>query len=226
MVLEHVPQDPGGLVITRAGAHPQVLRGRDLHVIHVAAVPNGFKDRIGETHDQKVLHRFLAQVMVDAVDLAFLEDFLHFAVEFFGRSQVVPEGFLDDHPGEPLLLPGQSRRAQVGNDVLEDVRGGGKVKDAVPRRSIVLVHPVQAAGQGLEDLGVVIGTGHVMEILGETVPKGIRKLGLALFQSFLEALLEILVGDLGARDADKAEGRGQKMFLVEVEKSGYQFTVG
>jgi hypothetical protein len=45
-------------------------------VVDVVAVPERLEDGVGEAEDQQVLHRLLAQVVVDAVDLLLVEDFV------------------------------------------------------------------------------------------------------------------------------------------------------
>ncbi len=73
MVLEHVPEHSGLVVVRAAGAHQVLLGDGDLHVIDVVAVPDGLEDAVGESQDQDVLHRLLPEVVVDSVDLVLLE---------------------------------------------------------------------------------------------------------------------------------------------------------
>ena len=44
----HVTQGPGGIVVTAAGFHTNGFSYGDLHVIDVAAVPNGLEDSVGK----------------------------------------------------------------------------------------------------------------------------------------------------------------------------------
>ena len=71
---DHVAQGPGLLVVRPAVLHAQRLGGGDLHVVHVAPVPDGLEDAVGEAEHDDVLHRLLGQVVVDAVHLALVED--------------------------------------------------------------------------------------------------------------------------------------------------------
>ena len=94
MVLEHVAQHAGLVVITAAPADRHFLGHRDLHVIDVVAVPDRLENGVGKPQHQHVLHRFLAQVMVDAIHLLLGEHLVHGLVEAlppFGRR--VPNGF-------------------------------------------------------------------------------------------------------------------------------------
>ena len=69
VVLHHVPQRAGVLVVAAAVFNPQGLGHRDCDVVHVAAVPHRLVDGVGETHGKDVLDRFLAQEVIDAIDL-------------------------------------------------------------------------------------------------------------------------------------------------------------
>ena len=75
MVLEHVAQHAGGIVVVGAAADVDLLGHGDLHVVDVVAVPDRLEDRVGEPQHEDVLDRFLAEIVVDAVDLLLVEDF-------------------------------------------------------------------------------------------------------------------------------------------------------
>ncbi len=98
MVLHHIAQRAGMLIERPAAFNADALRRRDLHVVDVVAVPDVLKDAVGEAEDEDVLHRLLAQVVVDAEDLVFVEDLVHIVVQRARRIQVVAEGLLDDRP--------------------------------------------------------------------------------------------------------------------------------
>ena len=71
VVRDHVAQAAGVLVVAAAPLDAEGLRHRDLHVIDVAAVPDRLENAVGEAENQNVLDGLFAEVMVDAVDLAF-----------------------------------------------------------------------------------------------------------------------------------------------------------
>ncbi len=98
MVLNHVPQSARFLVITAAPAHAQVFADGDLNVIYRFPVPEAFENRIRKTEHQNVLHRFLAEIMINAEDLLFLREARQFRVQLRGRFQIVTEGFFHDDP--------------------------------------------------------------------------------------------------------------------------------
>jgi hypothetical protein len=66
MVLHHVAQGTGGLVERAALLDPQVFGNRDLDVGNVFTPPQGFKQSVTKAQRKQVLHRWLAQVVVDA----------------------------------------------------------------------------------------------------------------------------------------------------------------
>ena len=69
MILDHVPQRSRFLVVAAAAFDANRLRGRNLNVIDITAVPQGLENSIAEPEGKDVLNRFLAEVVIDAVDL-------------------------------------------------------------------------------------------------------------------------------------------------------------
>src|SRR5262249_51513155 len=98
MVLEHIPQHPGSIIITGPAAQPHLLRDSYLDVVDIVPIPQWFKDSIGKTKNQQVLNCLFTQVMVNAVNLAFLKNFVYLAVQFGGRGQVMAKRLFNDDP--------------------------------------------------------------------------------------------------------------------------------
>ena len=69
MVLDHVADGAGLLVVGRAAFDAEGLGDGDLDVVDVLAVPDRLEYAVGEPEREDVLHRLLAEVMVDAIDL-------------------------------------------------------------------------------------------------------------------------------------------------------------
>ena len=63
---------PVCVVELAAAFDAEFLGHGDLHVTDAAAPPQRLEQRIAETQRQQVLHRLLAEVMIDAIDLALL----------------------------------------------------------------------------------------------------------------------------------------------------------
>ncbi|MNN58353.1 hypothetical protein D3C81_1733980 [compost metagenome] len=95
MVLAHIAQCSGMIVISAALFHSYGFTESDLNVGDMLIVPQRFKERIGKTDHFDVLHHFLAQIVVDPVDLFFLEHLADLLVELLRRFQVVAERLLD-----------------------------------------------------------------------------------------------------------------------------------
>ena len=77
MVRHHVPQRAGSFVEAAAALDADGLGGCDLNVVDVVAVPQRLEDAVGEAQHQDVLDRFLAEEVIDPIDLVFgqhLED--------------------------------------------------------------------------------------------------------------------------------------------------------
>jgi len=73
MVLHHVADRPGLVVEPAAPLHAEVLGHRDLHAFDVGAIPHRLEEGVGKAEEQHVVHGALAEVMVDAKDVVFVE---------------------------------------------------------------------------------------------------------------------------------------------------------
>ena len=81
---------------------------RNLHMIDIPPVPDGFENSIVEAEDHDVLHRLFTQVMVDAIDLILLQNILDLAVQCLRRVEIVSKRLFDYHPAPmSILLPGE-----------------------------------------------------------------------------------------------------------------------
>ncbi len=132
MVGHHVPQGAGLLVEVTTRLHAHGFRRGDLHVINVVVVPERLEQRVGKATDQDVLYRFLAQVVVDPIDLLLFHVCQQALVQRLGTGQVGAEGLLHHQPaiGVPALLQ-QSRLAQALGHVTKEARGSGQVEDGI-----------------------------------------------------------------------------------------------
>ena len=66
MVLHHVADGADLLVKAAAALHAEILRHRDLDTIDEIAIPDRLEERVRKAEIKQVLHRLLAQIMVDA----------------------------------------------------------------------------------------------------------------------------------------------------------------
>src|SRR2546425_930686 len=103
MVLDDVAQNAGRVIEPASLLDPDRLGRDNLNVVDVFSIPEGLENRICKTKDQDVLHRLLAQVMVNPICLAFIEVLADGAIQSLCGCEIPPEGFFDDHSTEGLL---------------------------------------------------------------------------------------------------------------------------
>ena len=99
-------------------------------MVDVVAVPNRLEDGVGEPQHQDVLHGLLAQVMIDAIDLVFVENAMHGFVQALRRIGVAAERLFDDDPPRPVHFVGQSASAEALHRLFVELRRRGQVVDA------------------------------------------------------------------------------------------------
>ena len=113
MVLHHVAHMPGLVVIAGTLLQPHRLGDGDLDMVDVAARPGALEQRVGEPQDEQVLHRLLAEIMVDPVGSAFRQDARDGIVDRPRRGKVAAERLLQDDA--------RCRRQDIGlGEVLAD----------------------------------------------------------------------------------------------------------
>src|SRR5579885_3482978 len=124
MVLDHIGQRTGFLIIGPASFDADRFRCRDLNVIYVPAIPERFKYPIAETKSEDILNSLFTEVVINAIDIRFTKNLVELIAQLARARQVVPERFLDDQAPPPASLP-QSRPAQSqsGGRVLTGLRG-------------------------------------------------------------------------------------------------------
>ena len=112
---------PALLVVAGAALDADRLGDGDLDVVDVVAVPDRLEQDVGEAEGEDVLDRFLAEVVVDAVDLPLGERLRHLLDQLAGGREVVTERFFDDDPlpalarlGVVLLALGDRGRSARG----------------------------------------------------------------------------------------------------------------
>ena len=89
MVLHHVSDDAGLVIVSTSISHRQRLGHGDLNTVDIIAVPDWLEYRVGEPKYQQILNRLFSQVVVNAVDLALVEDLLNGAIQLLGGREVV-----------------------------------------------------------------------------------------------------------------------------------------
>src|SRR5215472_1151648 len=146
MILHHVAQNARVLEVGPAALDPDRLGARDLDVIDVFLVPQGLENAVGEPEHQKVLDGFLAQVMIDAIDLALVGYLRDLAIESARARQIGAERLFDDDARKrPLALAvHKAARTQTRDDFGKRLRGRGQIEHAIARDAALLVDLAQA----------------------------------------------------------------------------------
>ena len=93
VVLDDVANRADFLVEFAAAADTEGLGHRHLHVVHVVAVPDRLEERVREAEEQQVLHRLLAEVVIDAIDGALVEAGCSASLSSSAEARSRPNGF-------------------------------------------------------------------------------------------------------------------------------------
>ncbi len=128
---------PVPVVVVAAPLDADRLGDGELDVVDVVLVPQRLEDAVGEAEGEQVLHRLLAEVMVDAVDLLLRPVGQQLAVELDGRGEVVAEGLLDDESRPPLGPVAETGPIEVARRSGRRPRAAWRDKECGCRRSDV-----------------------------------------------------------------------------------------
>ena len=162
VILEHVADHTRLVVILATGLHTHGFGGRDLDVVDMRGVPERREHPVGHAEGQQILHRFLAQIMIDAIDLVFAPVGQQGAVERHGRIQILAEWLFDnDFPAarklrEPGLIEQTVHR-------LEKLGRDGQIEERVARGAGVAADRQHRVTQPRIGLGVAKLARRVME---------------------------------------------------------------
>ena len=195
VVLNYVAEAADGVVEAAAVVDAEVLGHGDLHRLDVAPVPDRLEQRVRKAQVGEVLHRLLAEEVVDPVDLILLQDLMDLIVQIFRGLQVVSERLLDYDAG----ALGQVGLAEVLDDGGEERRRDLEVEDRELGAGELFL-------QALEGVVVGVVARDVAEQLGEALEDLLVDFPTLCIEAGLNGLasvpMEVLVGPLVASDAD------------------------
>ena len=182
--------------------------------------PDALEQDVTKAQGHQVLHRLFAQIVVDPVDLRFIEGLSHGGVDFLARRQVVPERLLQNQAVLGTIEPdfGEESRYRP-----EQRRRGRQIDHTDPVR--VLVELV------LERAVAINGEGVVRHV-GKSAQKAFQGVGIEvlfrdkLAQRRFDLRDEFRVAELGACDADNPRLIGQLAVELPVEQGGKQLAFG
>jgi hypothetical protein len=124
-------------------------------MVDVPGAPDRLEQRVGEAQRHQVLHRLLAQVVVDAEHLGLAEHRADGRVDLASRLQRATDRLLQH---DARVVAGQAGDGQVLGDGFEQVGGGGQVVDAPA-----------ITGAGAEEFAEPAEFGGVRQVHGEVV---------------------------------------------------------
>ena len=226
VILHHVAERAGPLVIAAPSLDPDLLGDGDLHAVDVAAVPERFLHRVGEAEGEDVLHRLLAQIVIDTVDLRLGEAFGQKDVQIVGGVVVVPERLLADEPGV-LAIVGEADVPQVLGDHPHDGGRGRQIEDPVGGGAPSFVEIGELLRQGLvgcrvAEVGLIVG-----DVGGEAPPGLVLRLPPPA--ELVDARFQV-GGEVGGGDdavqGDHLEAVGQALVEPEIVEGGDELPPG
>ena len=223
MILHHIPQCARLLEVTAAAFDANALRHRNLHIIHVVAVPNRLENPVGESKDQDILNGLFAQVVIDAIDLVLFEDRQYMVIELVGACQITAKRFFnnDARPVARLGRFDQVRRAQERDDRFVDRRRRRKIEEPVAANVPLLFQPLDPVSQTLESLDIVVLAGNVKEARRECFPGSMLELDFGVcHHACTGAQTELRICQLRARETQYDEIRLEQPLLGEFVKRG------
>ena len=224
MVLEDVADRSRLLVEARTTLDAERLAHGDLDVVDHEAVPDRLEDAVAEAQDEHVLDGLLAQVMVDPVDLAFVEVLREELVQLPRAGSVASERLFDDQASPAA---GRAVLADLHDRGLDDAGRNGEVVDAVAERAPLLVELVQHLDDRLlaalrrEVRGHVAHAG--LERLPDVRPE---RLATVLLDGGAHGLAKLRVAARRARDSDDGDLLGEIAVGGEGVEGGDELALG
>ena len=121
VVLHHVADRAGIIIERHAPLEANGFGDCDLHVIDVGGVPERLEHQVGKAQREQVLHRLLAEIVVDPENPAFGESARHRVIDHAAGGQIGAQWLFEAHP---YRLARQPRRLQAGDGGAEQARRG------------------------------------------------------------------------------------------------------
>src|SRR5689334_8759249 len=141
MIGHHVPQCSCHIKVAAAFFHAHGFCDHDLNVINVTPVPDGLKDAVAEAENKDILHGFLAQIMVDAENLALRKDLADLAVQRLCRIKVIAERLFKYHaPPMAVFFTSQIGSPQMFHDVPKKSWTRSKIEKVIALRIAVFIN--------------------------------------------------------------------------------------
>src|SRR5690606_8169449 len=190
----------------------------DLHMVDVRRVPQRLEQRVRKPQHHQVLHRLLAEIVIDAEYLVLLEYRADLVVELPGRGEAAADGLLDH---DARIRRDHAVPREVLGDLAEQGWRNGQVEDAdapaVAQHGLQLVEPRFGLGidrdiaQPVEELAQFPVIDVFLDVVGDR-----------LFRERAERV----VGQLRSRGADDAGLFGKLAGDLAAEKRREELALG
>ena len=163
MILQHVADRTGAVVVIAASFHADGLGDGDLHLLDVPRVPQRLEQGVAEAQGEQVLHAVLAQIVIDAIDAILVEARGDAVVDRDGLGKIVADRLLQHHPragtgesvrGERSAGPHieRGRSGEVVEHVARAQRGHARSQRShrriVVERGGLVMHAIEQRGDG------------------------------------------------------------------------------
>ena len=195
----------------------------------MTAVPDRLEDAVGEAEDHEVLDGFLAQIVVDPVDLLFAEPAVQGLVQFRGGLKVAAERLLDDQSGTLLALRLALARKAGGAEMLGDAPVQGRrdcqIEDVTARDAVAGLQFGEPVLEALVQSGIVVIAAEVIESLDERSRRVVGDALGILAKGFAGHLTELFVRILRASAAQKTEMLAQQAALLNLGETGQELAM-
>ncbi len=120
---------PGRIVEFAALLDADGFSGRDGDMIDVMPVPDRLEDRVAEAQCHDVLHRLLAEEMIDPIDLRLVENAQNLCIERLSRWQIAAERLFDDNATKTVRrFANETRLTERVHDGSKILRRRGEIK--------------------------------------------------------------------------------------------------
>ena len=98
MVGNHVAQRAGGVIEAAAMADAEFFIDGNLDMVDMIAIPDRLEHPVGKAQHQDVLDGFLAEIVIDPVNLLLVDELEQFSVQRFRRGEISAERLFDHEP--------------------------------------------------------------------------------------------------------------------------------
>ena len=196
-------------------------------MVDVPGIPQRREERIGQPEGQQVLHSFLAEVVINTIDLLLAPALQKRRIERPGRGEIFAEGLLDDQPAAARQI-GKARCRQLLVDHPEEVGGDGQVEQRIAGGSGMFAHLHHQFLEARIGRRIVEFAGRVVEPRLQPLPAGSigRPAGGKLLHSLALRQTKLLVRQRLPRHADDGEILRQQAVAGEIVERRHQQAFG